>query len=252
MSRRLCRFGGEAPLTSPSAVPRSHAADIVVDSGDEKRVRCSCTTDLVVHRGESGDERKGEYGRSSTALTPSTSPSPAATPPSTNANTTWATPPLLRYEFVAAAPRSGMAAEHADRRTTRMVTAADELGYGSSGDGGRACGWHEWGWRWTSSGTALAATRCKVGDDGRNFRPTYEYIRPATQVWIISDLYPCAAEVVSSYSKGTQKGPGIFYSIRFTIRRRTALRRPGHPPPPAAHTGSSWEGELGRDKKKKR
>ena len=60
-----------------------------------------------------------------------------------------------------------MAAEHADRRTTRMVTAADELGYGSSGDGGRASGWHEWGWRWTSSGTALAATRCKVGDDGR-------------------------------------------------------------------------------------
>lgn len=60
MSRRLCRFGGEAPLTSPSAVPRSHAADIVVDSGDEKR---------------------GGSGRSSTAHVPPTSQSAALAPP---------------------------------------------------------------------------------------------------------------------------------------------------------------------------
>uniref|UniRef100_A0A0E0GN50 Uncharacterized protein n=1 Tax=Oryza nivara TaxID=4536 RepID=A0A0E0GN50_ORYNI len=60
MSRRLCRFGGEAPLTSPFAVPHSHAADIVVDSGDEKR---------------------GGSGRSSTAHVPPTSQSAALAPP---------------------------------------------------------------------------------------------------------------------------------------------------------------------------
>uniref|UniRef100_A0A0E0E531 Uncharacterized protein n=1 Tax=Oryza meridionalis TaxID=40149 RepID=A0A0E0E531_9ORYZ len=69
---------------------RSSAADL-----DICRSR---TTDLAVHRGESGHERKGEYGRSSTALTPPTSPSPVAAPPSTNAYTAWATPPLLHYE----------------------------------------------------------------------------------------------------------------------------------------------------------